>query len=82
MLIVLGLMNLTGVLQRVTETLTPPAGPPDTVHAHPHPHGDYVHTHVHGHQPEAHPHAARRRPRSPASTGGWGGSGCTRRCVR
>jgi hypothetical protein len=49
MLIVLGFMNLTG-------------GPPDTVHAHPHPHGDYVHTHVHGHQPDAHPHAPDQTP--------------------
>ena len=62
MLVVLGIMNLTGVLQRVTETLTPPAGPPDTVHAHPHPHGDYIHTHAHGHQPEAHPHAPEATP--------------------
>ncbi len=62
MLIVLGLMNLTGVLQRVTEAVTPPAGAPDAVHAHPHPHGDYVHTHVHGHQPESHPHAPDATP--------------------
>jgi high-affinity nickel-transport protein len=62
MLIVLGLMNLTGVLQRVTEVVTPAAGPPGTVHAHPHPHGDYVHTHVHGHEPEAHPHAPDQTP--------------------
>jgi high-affinity nickel-transport protein len=62
MLIVLGLMNLTGVLQRVTEVVTPVAGPPRTVHAHPHPHGDYVHTHVHGHEPEAHPHAPDQTP--------------------
>jgi ABC-type nickel/cobalt efflux system permease component RcnA len=62
MLIVLGLMNLTGVLQRITETVTPPAGPPGTVHAHPHLHGDYVHTHLHGHEPEAHPHAPEATP--------------------
>jgi high-affinity nickel-transport protein len=62
MLIVLGLMNLTGVLQRVSETLTPPAGSPDTVHAHPHPHGDYIHSHAHGHQPESHPHAPEATP--------------------
>jgi ABC-type nickel/cobalt efflux system permease component RcnA len=62
MLIVLGLMNLTGVLQRVTEIATPAAGPPGTVHAHPHSHGDYVHTHVHGHEPEAHPHAPDQTP--------------------
>ena len=62
MLIVLGLMNLTGVLQRITESVTPPSGPPGTVHAHPHAHDDYVHTHVHGHEPEAHPHAPDQTP--------------------
>ena len=62
MLIVLGLMNLTGVLQRITESVTPPAGAPGTVHAHPHAHDDYVHTHVHGHEPEAHPHAPDQTP--------------------
>jgi high-affinity nickel-transport protein len=62
MLIVLGLMNLTGVLQRITESVAPPAGPPGPMHAHPHPHGDYVHTHVHGHEPEAHPHTSDQTP--------------------
>ena len=62
MLIVLGLMNLTGVLQRITESVTPPSGPPGTVHAHPHAHDDYVHTHAHGHEPEAHPHAPDQTP--------------------
>jgi high-affinity nickel-transport protein len=60
MLIVLGFMNLTGVLQRITESVTPSA----RVHAHPHPHGDYVHTHVHGHEPESHPHAPEQTPLS------------------
>jgi ABC-type nickel/cobalt efflux system permease component RcnA len=62
MLIVLGLMNLTGAFQRITESVAPRVGPPDTVHAHPHPHGDYVHTHLHGHEPEAHPHAPDATP--------------------
>lgn len=53
MLIVLGIMNLTGVLGRITEPVT---------HSHPHPHGDYVHTHAHGHDPEAHPHAPEQTP--------------------
>jgi high-affinity nickel permease len=58
MLVVLGLMNLSGVLQRVTDSLTPSA----KVHAHPHPYGDYVHTHAHGHEPELHPHAPDQTP--------------------
>lgn len=56
MLILLGTLNLTGVLQRITEAVTPMKVPPGTVHAHPHAHGDYVHTHAHRHDPEAHPH--------------------------
>jgi high-affinity nickel permease len=55
MLIVLGIMNLSGVLQRVTETVTP-------LHVHPHAHGDYVHSHAHGHQPETHPHRPEQTP--------------------
>ena len=53
MLIVLGIMNLSGVLGRITEAHT---------HSHAHSHGDYVHTHAHGHDPEAHPHAAEQTP--------------------
>ena len=54
MLIVLGAMNLTGILARI------PAGP--ATHSHAHPHGDYVHTHPHGHDPEAHPHGPDQTP--------------------
>ncbi len=54
MLIILGAMNLSGILARI------PAGP--GAHAHPHPHGDYVHSHAHGHDPESHPHSADQTP--------------------
>jgi high-affinity nickel-transport protein len=54
MLIILGLMNLRGILSRV------PAGAAG--HSHPHPHGDYVHTHEHGHHPEVHPHPVDQTP--------------------
>jgi high-affinity nickel-transport protein len=64
MLIVLGLMNLSGPGPEVREASTP--GGHDHqhahVHAHAHPHGDYVHTHPHGHDPEAHPHTAEQTP--------------------
>lgn len=60
MLIVLGLMNLSGVLQRITESVTSSS----KVHAHPHSHGDYVHSHLHGHEPESHPHAPEQTPLS------------------
>jgi sulfite exporter TauE/SafE len=62
MLIVLGVMNLTGVLQRITESVAPASGQPGTVHAHAHAHGDYVHTHAHGHEPEVHPHQPDQTP--------------------
>ena len=53
MLIVLGIMNLTGVLGRIGDPLA---------HSHAHSHGDYVHTHVHGHDPESHPHQPEHTP--------------------
>ena len=62
MLIVLGALNLTGVLTRITESVTPAAGDPHTLHVHAHPHGDYVHTHAHRHEPESHPHAPDQTP--------------------
>lgn len=51
MLVLLGLMNLRGIV--------PASG---RVHAHAHEHGDYVHTHVHAHNPEAHRHAPDATP--------------------
>lgn len=53
MLIVLGLMNLSGIVSRL------PVGP---THSHAHPHGDYVHTHPHAHEPESHSHTADQTP--------------------
>jgi ABC-type nickel/cobalt efflux system permease component RcnA len=72
MLILLGLMNLSGALQQITESATPREGSPGMVHSHPHPHGDYIHTHPHGHDPEAHPHASDQTPL--ASLDRWLGS--------
>jgi len=60
MLILLGVLNLTGILRWITETLTP--GASGTTHTHPHAHGDYVHSHSHGHAPEAHGHAEDATP--------------------
>jgi sulfite exporter TauE/SafE len=62
MLIVLGLLTLSGVLQRITESVTLAGQGHSTLHAHPHQHGDYVHSHMHGHQPESHPHPPERTP--------------------
>jgi hypothetical protein len=54
MLVLLGLMNLRGIVPRTQRSTH--------VHAHAHEHGDYVHTHVHGHEPEAHSHAPDATP--------------------
>jgi ABC-type nickel/cobalt efflux system permease component RcnA len=65
MLIVLGVLNLSGGLRRVAESATPATGgghDHSPVHVHPHPHGDYIHTHVHGHDPESHPHSPDETP--------------------
>ena len=61
MLILLGILNLTGVMQRITHRYTPQhshAAPSDggIVHSHPHQHDGLVHEHMHGHSPEAHLH--------------------------
>jgi high-affinity nickel-transport protein len=59
MLILLGVLNLSGVMRWITETVTPlqPGR-----HSHPHGHGDYVHSHPHGHSPEKHGHAGEATP--------------------
>ena len=62
MLIVLGLMNLSGASQDLTVTDAEGGHYHAGAHAHPHPHGDYVHSHVHGHDPESHPHAPEQTP--------------------
>ena len=53
MLIVLGLMNVTGFLRSTPAGLIHNPGE-KLVHSHPHSHGDYTHSHPHAHQPEAH----------------------------
>ena len=50
MLILLGLLNLTGVMRRITERLTPPA----PLHGHEHAH---LHAHATGDEPHPHDHA-------------------------
>lgn len=45
MLILLGVLNLSGFTRWVAENVTPPV----VVHSHLHSHGDIVHTHAHAH---------------------------------
>jgi high-affinity nickel-transport protein len=59
MLILLGILNLSGIMRWITENFTPGNS---GMHAHPHAHGDYAHTHAHGHEPEKHGHAEEATP--------------------
>jgi ABC-type nickel/cobalt efflux system permease component RcnA len=62
MLILLGVLNLTGLLRLVAERWTPDHPHADDAHAHAHSHGDFVHTHRHQHGPAAHGHAEDATP--------------------
>jgi len=62
MLILLGLMNLTGVMRGMRANRLIRGAKQE--HSHPHSHGDYVHTHAHVHNPEAHPHKPEQTPLS------------------
>jgi ABC-type nickel/cobalt efflux system permease component RcnA len=59
MLILLGILNLTGTMRWITENLTPSQF---GLHSHSHGHGDYIHSHAHGHSPEKHGHADDETP--------------------
>jgi ABC-type nickel/cobalt efflux system permease component RcnA len=63
MLILLGLMTLTGAVRRLgVDARDAHAGDRHGAHEHPHAHvhahghGDYIHIHAHSHDPESHPH--------------------------
>ena len=59
MLILLGVLNLSGILRRITETVTPVHS---SQHSHSHAHGDYFHGHFHDHGPGKHGHAETATP--------------------
>ena len=62
MLILLGVLNLTGMLQWITDTIASARGAAGSGHSHPRSHGDYIHTHPHRHEPEAHSHLPTQNP--------------------
>jgi high-affinity nickel-transport protein len=72
MLIILGIMNLTGIMRWAPENLSSHPGHESATHIHPHRHGDYVHTHSHSHEPERHGHAEEETPQE--ALDGWFGS--------
>jgi high-affinity nickel-transport protein len=55
MLILLGILSLTGVTQWISNRFTPAHGH-GSVHSHPHEHDGVLHEHLHGHSPEVHMH--------------------------
>lgn len=63
MLILLGVLNLTGVTYWITHRFTPGHQHEEVTHArihsHLHTHGGETHAHVHGHNPEVHMHLDR-----------------------
>jgi high-affinity nickel-transport protein len=58
MLILLGVLNLTGVTQRIAHRFTPVQSHEGIIHSHvhTHAHGGEAHAHIHGHNPEVHQH--------------------------
>jgi high-affinity nickel permease len=56
MLILLGILNLTGMTQRIAHRHTPDLRHGGVVHSHLHEHHGLVHEHIHGHTPEVHMH--------------------------
>src|ERR1700683_5849247 len=64
MLILLGVLNLTGMLQWITDSFSFSTAMPGAVHSHSHSHGHYVHAHPHQHDPEAHLHPPAATPPS------------------
>jgi high-affinity nickel-transport protein len=59
MLILLGVLNLSGLMRWITETITPLNA---EGHSHLHGHGDFVHSHPHGRNPEQHGHSSDDNP--------------------
>jgi len=63
MLILLGILNLTGLTRWITERFTPEHGA-GIVHSHIHRHGGEPHVHTHTHEPDAHV-GLEERPQGP-----------------
>lgn len=59
MLILLGILNLSGIMRWITETVTPfQSGQ----HSHPHEPGDFIHSHRYGHVPGKYGHSEDATP--------------------
>jgi hypothetical protein len=73
MLVVLGVLTLTGMSRAVHAHANVPRGHALDFHDHLHAHGDYVHRHPHGHRPSTHGHAEEHTPLARLDRSGLGG---------
>jgi high-affinity nickel permease len=64
MLILLGVLSLSGLPGRVRAALSLTRDHGDPLHTHPHSHGDYVHSHPHGHGAVDHGHRESQTPQA------------------
>lgn len=64
MLIILGVMNLGGIMRWMRGNVTADHQHEHSIHDHPHRHGDYVHSHPHRHAPEIHGHDESATPQA------------------
>ena len=62
MLVLLGVLNLTGLNLWIRDNIN--IAPGVHGHGHTHAHGDYAHSHVHGHGPAAHGHDEEHTPQA------------------
>jgi high-affinity nickel permease len=69
MLILLGVLNLSGAMRWITEKFSPAHPPVTGSHAHIHDHGSQIHLHWHSHQPEREHHGESLTPPK------WAGGG-------
>lgn len=64
MLVVLGMWNLTGILQRIRDSFMSGGERASGLHSHLHSHNDYFHSHPHGHGPGNHGHPEDQTPQT------------------
>ncbi|OLC38766.1 MAG: high-affinity nickel-transport family protein [Candidatus Rokubacteria bacterium 13_1_40CM_4_69_5] len=62
MLVLLGVLNLTGTMQWIRDVLAAARWHAGGFHSHAHGHGDYAHSHPHGHGPGDHGHGEDETP--------------------
>jgi high-affinity nickel permease len=62
MLVILGLVNVSGFLRSMPTGSIHSQDEVETVHSHAHSHGDYIHNHPHVHAPDAHSHLVEQTP--------------------